>query len=132
MHKIKIKMAMQKPPHLQYLRRELDWYIGEHADRQSTMGQSRSVQPAYNINQVLKRNKGREYKGVHHFCGAEEDGELLTCVIFKRTKPGLPVEYFHTLYLGPETQNSLEVERLILERLGITVDDVQKSLIAKH
>ena len=124
-------MPVNKPPHLQYLKRDLDWYIAEHADRQSTMGQSRSVIPAYNINEVLRRNKGRQYKGVHHFCAAEEDGELLTCVIFKRDKPGQSVEYFHTLYLGPETQNHVEVERLILERLGITIEDVQRSLIAR-
>lgn len=125
-------MAFEKPAHLQYLRRDLDWYITEHADRQSAMGQSRAVIPAYNINEIVRRNKGRQYKGVHHFCGAEEDGELITCVIFKRDKIGQPVEYFHTLYLGPETQDSARVHQTLLERLGLTEDTYHASLIARH
>lgn len=125
-------MAMQKPPHLSYLSKPLEWYIGEHMERQTGISNSRCGPPARSIEQVLKRNKNREYKGLHAFCAAEEFGEILSCVIFKRTKKDLPTEYFHTLYLGKHTENLEKTHELILGALGISPDDYQKSLIASH
>ena len=119
---------MHKPKHLDYLSQPLDWYTYEHSTRQVSMQSSRSGPPAYNLDQLLKRNKSREYKGVHPFCAAEEIGEILTCVIFKRADP---IEYFHTLYLGPETQEPEKVHNLIMERLDLTENDLQKSLVCR-
>ncbi len=123
---------MQKPAHLSYLTKDLDWYIQEHKERQKALGQSHSVDPAYNLDQLLKRNKNREYKGVHEFCAAEELGEIVTCVIFKRRTEGRPTEYFHTLYFGQDTNQPESVHQQILRRIGLTDETYQKSLIARH
>jgi hypothetical protein len=114
--------------HLNYLSKPLGWYIREHTERQSSMTYSHSGLPCYTIDDLVKRNKHREYKGVHAFCAAEELGETVTCVIFKKTE-GHHRNYFHSLYLGPETQTPNEVHELLLKKLGLTESDVQKSLI---
>lgn len=123
-------MAMQKPPHLSYLTHPLEWYISEHIERQTGISNARCGKPAQSIDEIIKRNKNREYKGLHAFCAAEEIGEILSCVIFKRVKKGLPTEYYHTLYLGKDTDNLEAVHEMILDSLGITPDEYQKSMIA--
>jgi len=124
---------MYKPPHLAYLSKPIDWYLSEHRIRQSSIGNSRCGPVAYTLDQLLKRNKNREYKGVHPFCGAEEldPPEILTCVIFKRILPDKPTEYFHTLYLGPETMHPELVHNTLLEKLGMTPEQYQASLISR-
>ena len=119
---------MYKPKHLEHLSMDLDWYTHEHSARQVSMQSSRSGPPAYNLDQLLKRNKGREYKGVHPFCAAEELGEIVTCVIFKRADP---IEYFHTLYLCPETQDPETVHKMVISKLGLNEDELQKSLVCR-
>src|SRR3989338_2264837 len=121
---------MEKPKHLEYLSKPLDWYVRDHAARQSGIGDSHSNVPSYNLEQLLKRNNGREYKGVHPYCGADELGEIITCVIFKTDKDGKR-DYYHNLYLGPETRYLQRVHSLILEKLGITSEQYQKSQISK-
>ncbi|MCB9358365.1 hypothetical protein H6503_00380 [Candidatus Woesearchaeota archaeon] len=121
---------MQKPKHLEYLKRPVEWYITDHKERQTHNKRSYSVGAAFSIDELLMLNHNRDYKGIHTFCGAEEDGEIITCVIFK--KAGKKTDYYHTLYLGPETQNPGAVEEAILGALGITIDQVQKSLIARE
>src|SRR3989338_10029661 len=123
---------MEKPEHLQYISMPLEWYVSEHNDRQRNLGNSHSRVPAYSLDQLLTRNKDVEYKGVHHFCGAEEMEEILTCVIFKKERKGKQAEYYHVLYLGPETQHSEAVHEKILQRLGLNPDQYQRSLISKH
>ena len=124
---------MFKPPYLAHLSQPMDWYLQEHRHRQSSIGNSRCGPVAYTIDQLLKRNKNREYKGVHPFCGAEEldPPEIVTCVIFKRIIQDMPTEYFHTLYLGPETVNPELVHNTLLDRLNLSPEQYQASLVSK-
>ena len=71
-------------------------YVAEHRERQSNIGRSNAGFPATNIDQLLKYNKNRIYVGVHESCASET--KIITCAIFKGTK-----DYFHTLYLGHES-----------------------------
>lgn len=128
---------MYKPPHLAHLSRDIGWYVNEHRERQQNLGNSHASPPAYTLDELLRRNRKREYKGVHEFCAADELGEVVTCVIFKTpsqnvTSKQRPAQYYHTLYLGLGTQDPEYIHRQILAALNISPEEYQASLIAKH
>lgn len=108
---------------------QLDYNLMEcaidHREKQTSQGRSHSGFPATTIDQLLKFNRNRTYSGVHESCVSET--EIITCVLFKGEN-----DYFHTLYMGPETNQPKLIHQRILEKLNIPEEEFlrNKSTIA--
>lgn len=78
-------LSRYEPAYHAYLSKPIDWYLTENCERQSGIGNQHCGPVAYTIDQLLKRNKNREYKGAHTFCAAEEliPPRIIICVIYK-------------------------------------------------